>query len=442
MFTVEKAQAAQQANAARAAASCWKPLWHISAPSGWINDPNGFIFYKGQYHLFYQHHPYSPNWDTMHWGHVVSDDLAHWRHLPVALAPDTDYEGMCYSGSAVEQGGDMVLLYTGHRMKEADMEVQCLAKSRDGLHFEKPIDHPVIGHAPEGFASDFRDPYVFRCQGRWFMVLGCNREGDGCALLYESDDLTAWRERGVLYESNGRYGSMWECPNLVRVDKKYVLIFSPMRMPGHKNIALVGDFDPEAGRFIPDPAYGDFFDLDLGPDYYAALTTRVGARTLSFAWLNGWGRPTPAPTAEHGWQGLLGLPRELHIRDGRLLQFPAEELKALRGESIEWKDVCDNSYELSLAGDCFSLSLTDGGETLFKVSEADGKVTFEGEGTVCTVPCEGELRLFVDRCSVECFTADGAYSFTARIHPRETMKIHLEGDCREVRCWPMEKAFQ
>ena len=126
----------------------WYPRYHLAPPFGWCNDPNGMCFYKGQYHFFYQHYPYAPQWGPMHWGHAVSDDLAYWKHLPIALVPEKPYEqgGGCFSGSAIEKDGKLYLMYTGHLSATPEeeiatgishMEFQCLAYSEDGIHFKK-----------------------------------------------------------------------------------------------------------------------------------------------------------------------------------------------------------------------------------------------------------------------------------------------------------------
>lgn len=122
--------------------------YHFEPPRGWMNDPNGLIFYQGRYHAFYQHNPYAPKWDVMHWGHAVSEDLLHWEHLPMALVPDQPYEDDlgCFSGSAVEKDGRLYLFYTAvsHRFGQA----QCVAWSDDGVHFTKYEGNPVIDHFP------------------------------------------------------------------------------------------------------------------------------------------------------------------------------------------------------------------------------------------------------------------------------------------------------
>ena len=165
----------------------WYPHYHLAARAGWINDPNGLVWFDGWYHAFYQHHPYSTQWGPMHWGHARSKDLVHWEHLPVALAPEgpEDKDG-CFSGSAVVDGDTLALIYTGLKFHgdpgdEANLyQVQCLATSRDGIHFER---QGMVVDTPPGM-HHFRDPKVWREGDSWYMIVGA-REGDtGQVRLY------------------------------------------------------------------------------------------------------------------------------------------------------------------------------------------------------------------------------------------------------------------
>ena len=145
----------------------YRNKFHLMAPIGWMNDPNGFVYYQEEYHLFYQYYPYDSIWGPMHWGHAKSKDLIHWEHLPVALAPGESYdkEG-CFSGSAIEKDGKLYLIYTGHNVVEGQVrQVQCLAVSEDGIHFEKYAGNPIIAEdhlASVATTEDFRDPKVFQ----------------------------------------------------------------------------------------------------------------------------------------------------------------------------------------------------------------------------------------------------------------------------------------
>jgi beta-fructofuranosidase len=216
-----RADAAVAAAAPRAAQDPHRLAYHFMAPAGWMNDPNGLIHWRAAYHIFYQHNPYEPGWGAMHWGHALSRDLVRYEHRPVALAPSEPYEspgGGCFSGSAVDDGGTLTLIYTS----TADHQAQSIATSADGVHFEKYAGNPVIpAPPPQGNGSDFRDPKVWRHDGAWWMVVG-SRDGElGNVLLYRSDDLRNWDFVSVLCQSDGTQGRMWECPDLYPLADRY-----------------------------------------------------------------------------------------------------------------------------------------------------------------------------------------------------------------------------
>ena len=138
---------------------------HFEPEKGWINDPNGLVFFRGEYHAFFQHNPYEPKWGPMHWGHAVSRDLIHWNELPIALSPDQPYEnsGGCFSGGALVKDNVLYVFYTA--VSEELGQTQCLAMSRDGVHFEKYPGNPIIKSYPSDGSEDFRDPHVFEYGG-------------------------------------------------------------------------------------------------------------------------------------------------------------------------------------------------------------------------------------------------------------------------------------
>ena len=172
---IDRAQHVIEQQASEVAKTAMRQRYHFMGPCGWINDPNGLIYYKGKYHFFYQFNPYSGFWSQMHWGHAVSDDLLHWEHLPVALAPSEIYDdhpqGGCFSGSAIEKDGDLYLVYTGTANNGNGFEqTQNVAVSVDGVHFSKCEGNPVI-EPPEGVPHDFfRDPKVWEHEGLYYLV--------------------------------------------------------------------------------------------------------------------------------------------------------------------------------------------------------------------------------------------------------------------------------
>lgn len=198
--------------------------FHLTPLVGWMNDPNGFCYYDGAYHLFYQYHPYSTVWGPMHWGHAVSTDLLHWNYMPCALAPDTvaDAAG-CFSGSAVPMpDGRLLLMYTGVQPAgtgHKELQMQCIAAG-NGRDFCKDPHNPVISteQLPDGFhAVDFRDPKIWQEGGTYYSVIACRHENhQGSVLLFESADGCQWKFVSVLDSSCGELGKMWECPDFLR----------------------------------------------------------------------------------------------------------------------------------------------------------------------------------------------------------------------------------
>ena len=354
--------------------------YHIMAPANWINDPNGLIQYKGEYHAFYQHHPYDENWGPMHWGHVKSKDLVNWEHCPVALAPGDEFDkGGCFSGSAVEDDGNLVLIYTGHNYidKEKDIffENQNIAVSKDGgITFEKYENNPVIAKPPVDSIHHFRDPKVWKHEDKWYMVVGnSTKDNIGRVILYTSSDLYKWDYVGTLATSKGELGYMWECPDFFKLGDKYVLSFSPQGIEKkdgkYPNLFqtgyIVGDYDYSNNKF----EHGTFNEFDNGHDFYAVQTFLDDkGRRIAIGWMDMW--ESDMPTKKDGWCGALTLPRELTLSsDNKIMMNPVEELKTLREECIlqeENIDVYENkSYELKTNERMMELNIT------FDLSEFD-----------------------------------------------------------------------
>ncbi|OWA36849.1 sucrose-6-phosphate hydrolase [Saccharibacillus sp. O16] len=335
-----------------AAQDPWRLRYHVAAPAYWINDPNGFCFYKGEYHLFYQHHPYSPEWGPMYWGHVKSRDLAHWESLPIALAPSEAYDADgCFSGSAIEKDGQLWLMYTGNRWTGPDrdhdlLQVQALAFSEDGVHFEKYAGNPVLSAAPQGdiHPFHFRDPKVWIHEGVYYCVLGSQTKDrrSGQVLLYRSENLTDWSFVSVMaggQEDRDILGYMWECPDLFPLGGQELLVCSPQGMAPlgdlyhnlHQSGAFVGKLDYESGRFT----HGELMLLDHGFDFYAPQTVLDDqGRRIVIAWMAMW--EDRMPEQKRGWAGAMTLPRELTLENGRLFSRPVPELAQLRGEEIRY----------------------------------------------------------------------------------------------------------
>lgn len=316
---------------------CYRGKFHLLPPIGWMNDPNGFVYYKNEYHLFYQFYPYDSLWGPMHWGHAKSKDLIHWEELPVALAPSEVYDrNGCFSGSAIVIDDKLVLIYTGH-VEEGNVrtETQCMAVSHDGIHFEKYAGNPVIGEKHiNGIAdiADFRDPKIMKYDNHYYTVVASKTEDNrGQILLFESDNCFDWRFKSVLLVGKEDQGIMWECPDLFELDGKWVLIMSPIEMERKGNqywnlnstLAFIGGVDWESGYFQVE----NFHEIDGGLDFYAPQTcvNDKGERYL-VAWQQMWHRNIPTHDLNHGWAGMMTIPRKLSIKNNRLYQEIPETL--------------------------------------------------------------------------------------------------------------------
>lgn len=341
-----------------------RPAFHLTGGCGWINDPNGFSNYKGEYHLFYQYHPYSNIWGPMHWGHVKSKDMLTWERLPIAMAPDKEYDNFgCFSGSALElEDGRHLLIYTGVHTpdpgREADVvQTQCLALG-DGVNYEKYEGNPVIkpDTLPEGSScADFRDPKIWQEDGMFYTVAaGMNAEGNGQIALYRSKDAFSWEFCSILDTSSAKLGRMWECPDFFELDGKHTLLVSPMAMMpdgkdfhvGHNTLALIGSYDKETYQFTRETLQ----PIDCGIDFYApqSLLTPDGRRVM-VGWMQAWSNSKFVPPGVK-YFGQMSIPRELEIRDGRLYQNPIRELLNYRGEQVLFRDVEVDEQERTLDG--------------------------------------------------------------------------------------------
>lgn len=315
----------------------YRNQYHVMAPVGWINDPNGFVYYKGEYHLFYQFYPYDSAWGPMHWGHAKSTDLIHWEDLPVALAPDQPYDQSgCFSGSAIVKDDALYLMYTGHVEKEGKTyQTQCMAVSTDGIHFEKLPQNPVISEkelGEHGSKHDFRDPKVMSHGGRYYSVIATKSTEDrGRILLFESENLVTWTFKSILLEGTKEQGIMWECPDLFHLDGHDVLIMSPIQWQTQdiaytnisSTVAFIGEVDWDNGTF----SVANYHEIDSGMDFYAPQTCEgPNSRRVMIAWMQMWDRTLPTHDLGHHWAGSMTLPRELHVSENRLIQEPVHEV--------------------------------------------------------------------------------------------------------------------
>lgn len=319
--------------------------YHLTIPKGLINDPNGLVQFRGQYHVFYQWNQQSPTHANKSWGHVVSDDMVTWKELPVALEPVDWYDkNGVYSGSAIVHEDVMYLFYTGNVKDENNVRstYQCLATSQDGVTFTK---HGPLFEYPKGYTAHTRDPKVWfdTDANQWLMVLGAQREDlTGDTILYQSKDLKTWEFVGSILQFDKPLGYMWECPDVIQFPENDVFIFSP------QGVEAQGDYFHNIYQtaYVTGKFNGKTFELqtpemieqDRGFEWYAPQTfTADDGRVIQYGWM-GITEPDKEqviPTVADGWVHHLSVPRELSIKNGKLNQYPVIEVEQYRNEKQE-----------------------------------------------------------------------------------------------------------
>lgn len=481
-----------------------RPQFHFTPAANWLNDPNGMVYFEGEYHLFYQHHPESTVWGPMHWGHAVSKDLVHWEHLPIALYPD--HNGTIFSGSAVVDWKDssgffdgkagLVAIYTQTDMipdSDLSRQRQSIAYSKDnGRTWTAYSDNPVLS---DDRFSDFRDPKVFWHQDseRWIMVLAA---GDRVC-LYHSPNMKEWTFASEFGAEEGSHAGVWECPDLFALPvegsagkEKWVMIVSigddETQPEGSRTQYFIGEFD--GIKFTNDHTPESVLWMDHGRDNYAGVTwsdapEQEGAR-LCLGWMNNWKYANLIPTAE--WRGAMTIPRKLTLReraDGiRLVQEVPDEMRKLRLDGFDWRDeliVPGSNLLGGHKGDLFEISaefeLDTASEFGFKLRTSNENETIVGYNTADSQlfidrtksgiidfhkqfgcrhssqlePDDGriKLQLWVDRSSVEVFADNGGLVMTDQLFPLEGsdgIEIYALGGAvwlRSLQIYPLKSAY-
>ncbi len=440
----------------------WSTRFHIMPPVGWLNDPNGLCFYQGQYHFFFQYAPFDAKGGLKFWGHMTSPDMMHWTYQGVPLFPDSPYDchGV-YSGSAFTEDGTLELFYTGNIKLDGDYDYimdgreanVIYTASRDGVHFTGKKCLLTSYDYPKDYTRHVRDPKVFRENDKYCMVLGGRKAGDqGAALLYESLDKMHWKFKKEL-STKRAFGYMWECPDMFWLDGKRVLSVSPQGLKRenfrNQNVYQSGYFVLKDGGV---PEADDFTEWDMGFDFYAPQTflDPKGRRILV-----GWaGLPDIEeeyfnPTVAFGWQHVLTTPRELSVKNGRVVQTPVEEVYALRKN----ERMPERGQEIEIPGGCFDLELME-------LSDAPIRITLEKEcimsyqngvftlafwaGTDSDIGCGRkvrrakmeylrELRILSDESLLEIYINGGETVFTTRYYPdgeKRSICVEADGRCR------------
>ncbi|MCL2773301.1 MAG: GH32 C-terminal domain-containing protein [Oscillospiraceae bacterium] len=334
----------------------FKPEFHFSAEIGWLNDPNGCCWFNGKYHMFYQLYPYDSKDGPKHWGHAVSQNLIKWEHMPVALAPDSEFDkDGCWSGTAIVADNTLYLIYTGvHDGKQE----QCIAYSADGINFEKYELNPVIGEknlAPGVNICDFRDPKIIRRGEKFFCIIGANSK----AVVYKSqNDIFKWEYAGDLLDK--RLGVMWECPDYFEENENAVFISSicgENQENKNKNkfvfFANPTYFILENNKFENLPVKYKYFDeLENGFDFYAPQTFyNSDNKNIIIAWMYTFGERivTDSDNLNHGWASCMTLPREISIKKDKLYQSPVKSIEKYRRNEVICKNIKFDSTPRSIS---------------------------------------------------------------------------------------------
>lgn len=452
-----------------------RPQFHLLPAKNWMNDPNGPIFWHGQYHMFFQYNPNSSVWGDMHWNHAVSDDMIHWRHLPIALAPtpNGDDSDGCFTGSAVNDNGTATIIYTGVKSVPADRatlrdgrhnfrETQLLATSTDpNLLTWQKFSKPVIEPPQDPNLTGFRDPFLFQTphfdRGPWYcgVASGQFKKG-GRVLLYESKNLRDWKYLHPLAEGQwtGREhtdpvgsGEMWECPDFFPLDKKWVLLYSTAGSVFWE----VGDLDPKELIFHSQKRG----ILDHGAYYAQKTQTDIKEnriRRILWGWITE-KRPDSELLAA-GWAGCISLPRILSIAGDNTLEMQiAPEARSLRNQTFEMpnklsaQERTDHAKQIeikNLTGELFWMS--DAKSSNFILADQSGswltvstestadlsKLTVNGK-TIGIPPTKHPLRDFslsLD-ASVAELICDNQHAITTRIYRQPAGPLKVTSDPSE-----------
>jgi beta-fructofuranosidase len=454
-----------------------RPQYHLLPAANWMNDPNGPIFYRGRYHMFYQYNPNGAFWGSMHWAHATSPDTIHWKHEPIALAPSPggyDRDGV-FSGSAVLDGEVPTVIYTGvlppaspseitlddgqHKWRE----VQCLATSSDSdLRSWQKLPEPVIPRPPDGAITGFRDPCVWREGKDWLLALGSGFKGQGGAvLLYQSPDLRHWTYLHPLIEGRGTgqpaanpvdNGEMWECPDFFPLGERHVLLYATMG----KVLWKTGHYRDR--RFIADKDGV----VDFGAYYAAKTMLDASGNRILWGWI-----PETRPEAEYraaGWAGLMALPRTLAIgMDGGLEMEVAPAAEGLRIDHARVDDENLKAKEKSLAAiriqnlaaeiraeftakrDSVLRFRSEKGEPFAEIAYQPSRVNAELRVNATTVALHSDdpirFHLLLDGSSLEVF-ANHKIAITTRVYaaPRSPLVIGLSdlNGLRSLDLWTMK----
>ena len=418
----------------------FRPIYHHTPKRGWMNDPNGMFYKDGVWNLYYQYNPYGSMWGNMHWGHSTTTDLIHWKDEGVAIAPDI--WGTIFSGSCVVDKETVIAMYTASRPTSfgGDVQAQSLAFSTDGGQtFTKFEGNPVLTSEEK----DFRDPRPFWKEDikSWNLILAVGQE----MRIYSSKDLKEWKYESSFGKEYGNHGGVWECPDLIKIDNKWLLIcnINPGGpFGGSATQYFVGQFDGH--RFTCESKPNVTKWMDYGKDHYATVSfyNAPENRHVVLAWMSNWQYANQVPTMQ--FRSANSIPRDLGLFDYQgetyVSVVPSKETLAMRGAKVKVPtEACEIVVDLkgkteivlsNTKGEQVTMTYDASKQTFAMDRTKSGNVGFsEDFPCVTKAPTYGkvkQLRIFIDRCSIEAFDADGKMAMTNLVFPSEpynTIKV-------------------
>ena len=420
----------------------FRPRYHHTPLYGWMNDPNGMFYKDGVWHLYYQYNPYGSQWENMSWGHSTSHDLIHWDAQPLAI--ESDWLGAIFSGSAIVDKDHttgfgrnaVVAMYTS----AGAAQTQSIAYSTDGGQtFTKYAGNPVITFN----APDFRDPKVFWHEptSKWMVVLAVGQE----VQFYSSKNLKEWKYESSFGREYGNHDGVWECPDMLCFGEKWVLLLNINPggpFGGSATQYFVGRFDGHTFTCEDNPSETKW--MDYGKDHYATVTFHNApeGRIVALPWMSNWQYANQVPTQQ--FRSANGLPRDLGIKtiggETILTCIPSKEVMVLRGKKVKQPtEACEIVIDMKSSTDIV-LSNAKGEQVTmhYDAQKQEFKMDRTKSGDVSfseAFPCETaaptfgsikQLRLFIDRCSIEAFDAEGKMVMTNLVFPSEpynTIKV-------------------
>lgn len=456
--------------------------YHFQPPFGLINDPNGLSYFNNEYNIFFQWNPFSCEHKYKHWGFIKTKDFITYTIPKIALEPKDYYnKNGCYSGSAIKRDEKLEFLYTGNVKKENGERKSYQCRAQMDLNGDLKEMGPVISEVPSGYTQHFRDPKVYFKHGKYYFVIGAQTNDlYGRVLLYSSLDFKNWELEGEIKTSLNDFGYMWECPNIINLNGKDILMFCPQGLKKQKykwqNIYqsgyIIGDFNYNTLNF----EHGDFYELDKGFDFYAPqVFADNGERVIMIGWM---GVPEEYEnqhmSIKENWLHCLTMPRELTLKNNKIYQRPVKEVESLRIEkyfeknnfaqqSLEFFDINKNSYEIMMdlnitktfnmkiemfkgIDEYFELNVVKDSGFISRENMKDGPKGIR-RFKLTDINDNLKINIFVDKSAIEIYINDGEVVLSTRLFARENslglkiQEVDTSLDINEMVIWTL-KGFE